>query len=285
MAWARSGAMALTGRAGGPAFGPPAGFVERVHRLEETLLAELARTGVAVAVDALAMLGERAALTGLRRQGDRSCGGATRLLRAGDGWLALSLARPSDLELLGAWLGTAACLPEDPWSSVTPVLAERSVAELVNGAVLLGLPVAGLPAEQRLASTDGDLPVVAEQFGAAPPAEVAELLVVDLSSLWAGPLCAQMLGLAGARIVKVESTGRPDGARFGPPAFFDLLHAGHETVALDFTTPEGREDLRRLLDAADVVIEASRPRALRQLGIDAEALLHNDLRVWLSITG
>jgi hypothetical protein len=285
MAWARSGAMALTGRAGGPALGPPAGFVERVHRLEETLLAEFARTGVAVAVDALAMLGERAALTGLRRQGDRSCGGATRLLRAGDGWLALSLARPSDLELLGAWLGTAACLPEDPWSSVTPVLAERSVAELVNGAVLLGLPVAGLPAEQRLASTDGDLPVVAEQFGAAPPAEVAELLVVDLSSLWAGPLCAQMLGLAGARIVKVESTGRPDGARFGPPAFFDLLHAGHETVALDFTTPEGREDLRRLLDAADVVIEASRPRALRQLGIDAEALLHNGLRVWLSITG
>jgi hypothetical protein len=278
--------MALTGRADGPALGPPAGFVERVHRLEQKLLAELRRSGVELELDALALLGERAALTGLQRQGDRSCGGATRLLRAGDGWLALSLARPGDLELLGAWLGTDASPTEDPWSGVTPVVAERSVPELVDRGAPLGLPVAGLPTDQRVASPDGDLPVVAEQFGPAPPAEVAELLVVDLSSLWAGPLCAQMLGLAGARIVKVESTGRPDGARFGPPAFFDLLHAGHESVTLDFTTPEGRGDLCRLLDAADVVIEASRPRALRQLGIDAEALLRNGrLRIWLSITG
>lgn len=284
-AWARSGAMALTGRADGPALGPPAGFVERVHLLEERLRTEFGRTGVALELDALALLGERAALAGLSRQGDRSCGGACRLLRAGDGWLALSLARPSDIELLGAWLDTSA-FGADPWSTVAALVAERGVADLVAGGALLGLPVAGLPEDHRLASPDGDLPAVAEQFGAVPTAEVAELLVVDLSSLWAGPLCAQLLGLAGARIVKVESTGRPDGARFGPPAFFDLLHAGHESVALDFTTAEGRKDLCRLLDAADVVIEASRPRALRQLGIDAEALLHNGrLRVWLSITG
>jgi crotonobetainyl-CoA:carnitine CoA-transferase CaiB-like acyl-CoA transferase len=95
-----------------------------------------------------------------------------------------------------------------------------------------------------------------------------------------------LLGLAGARIVKVESTGRPDGARFGPAVFFDLLHAGHESVALDFTVTKGRADLVRLVEAADVVIEASRPRALRQLGIDAGALLrHGRPRVWLSITG
>ena len=269
--------MALTGRADGPALGPPAGFVERVHRLE---------AGLALELDALALLGERAALAGLSRRGDRSCGGATRLLRAGDGWLALSLARPSDIELLDPWLGTTASLAEDPWSGIAPLVAERGVPELVAGGALLGLPVAALPADRRVASPDDELPVVAEPFGATLPAEMAELLVVDLSSLWAGPLCAQLLGLAGARIVKVESTGRPDGARFGPPAFFDLLHAGHESVALDFTTAEGREDLSRLVEAADVVIEASRPRALRQLGIDAESLLRNGRpRVWLSITG
>ena len=44
--------------------------------------------------------------------------------------------------------------------------------------------------------------------------------------------------LAGARVVKVESTRRPDGARRGPAAFFDLLHAGKESVALDFATPD-----------------------------------------------
>jgi hypothetical protein len=282
--------MALTGRADGPALGPPTGFVERVHSLEERLLAEFRRVSGALELDALGLLGERAALAGLQRQGDTSCGGATRLLRAGDGWLALSLARPTDVELLAAWLGNAVAWVEDPWSSVGPAVAEGAVSELVAGAALLGLPVAALPADKDIGTNDAgpaaSLPVIATAFGDTAPAAVAELLVVDLSSLWAGPLCAQLLGFAGARVVKVESTGRPDGARFGSAAFFDLLHAGHESVALDFTTAEGRDDLRRLLAAADVVVEASRPRALRQLGIDAEALLrHGRTRLWLSITG
>jgi len=293
-AWAGSGAMALTGRAEGPALGPPVGFVERVLALEERLVGEFRSLGVALDLDALALLGERAALAGLRRQGDRSCGSATRLLPAGDGWLALSLARPTDVELLAAWLGNAVTWTENPWSSVAPAVADRSGAELEARAALLGLPVAVLPqgrdhtpaAGNGDASPASDLPAVATPFGDATPAPLDELLVVDLSSLWAGPLCAQLLGFAGARVVKVESTRRPDGARFGPPVFFDLLHAGQESVAVDFTTPAGRDDLRRLLEAADVVIEASRPRALQQLGIDAEALLHNGRpRLWLSITG
>ncbi|HYH52209.1 MAG TPA: CoA transferase [Acidimicrobiia bacterium] len=290
-AWAGSGVMGLTGRAGGPALGPPEGFVERLLALEERLVAEFQRLESTLELDALALLGERAALAGLRRQGDRSCGGAARLLRAGDGWLALSLARPSDVELLPAWLGDALQCVEDPWSAVAPAVADRTVSELVAGAAVLGLPAASLPvgADRPFRSqqdSPGMLPVVCTPFGDAAPAEVRDLLVVDLSSLWAGPLGAQLLGFAGARIVKVESTGRPDGARFGPAAFFDLLHAGHESVALDFTAAEGRRDLRRLLEAADVVIEASRPRALQQLGVDAEALLRNGRpRLWISITG
>lgn len=324
--------MALTGRADGPPLGPPMGFVERLLALEDRLQAEFRRIGIPLELDALALLGERAALAGLRRQGDRSCGGASRLLRAADGWLALSLARPTDTELLAAWLGNAVTWTEDPWSSVAPAVAHLGIADLVAGGALLGLPVAALPAgdvENRfqpaspvdeplrsrptsgrhtrkrqeagkepttetffrsrplpLTGATADLPGVATRFGDAGPTPTSDLLVVDLSSLWAGPLCAQLLGLAGARIVKVESTRRPDGARFGPPAFFDLLHAGHESVAVDFTTPEGRDDLRRLLEAADVVIEGSRPRALQQLGIDAEALLRNGHpRLWISITG
>jgi hypothetical protein len=278
--------MALTGRAGGPALPPPAGFVERLLALEERLVAEFRRNGVPLELDALAVLGERAALAGLQRQGDRSCGGAARLLRAGDGWLALSLARPADVELLPAWLGAEASGAEDPWSRVAPAVADRSVGDLVSRGAVLGLPVAALPAASDVTAATDDLPVVATPFGGAEPAAIAELLVVDLSSLWAGPLCAQLLGFGGARVVKVEATTRPDGARFGPAAFFDLLHAGHESVALDFTTADGRHDLRRLLEAADVVIEASRPRALEQLGIDAEALLRNGHnRLWLSITG
>lgn len=235
---------------------------------------------------ALALLGERAALAGLQRQGDRSCGGATRLLRAGDGWLALSLARPSDVELLAAWLDEPRSWGDDPWPDIAAAVAERTSAHLVEKGSILGLPVAALPPAVDARRGPDDLPVTATRFGEAAPVPASGLFVVDLSSLWAGPLCAQLVGFAGARVVKVESTRRPDGARFGPAAFFDLLHAGHESVALDFTSAEGRDDLRLLVQAADMVIEASRPRALQQLGIDAGALLRNgSVRVWVSITG
>ena len=109
--------------------------------------------------------------------------------------------------------------------------------------------------------------------------------MVDLSSLWAGPLCGQLLQQLGAEVVKVESLHRPDGARRGPSTFFDLLNAGKASVALDFATAEGRAQLATLIESADIVIEASRPRALRQLGIDAEAICaRRPGLIWLSIT-
>jgi crotonobetainyl-CoA:carnitine CoA-transferase CaiB-like acyl-CoA transferase len=110
-------------------------------------------------------------------------------------------------------------------------------------------------------------------------------VVADLSSMWAGPLCARLLGLAGANVIKVESAGRPDGARSGNRAFFDWLHAGHRSLAVDFGSGEGRAALAALLETADVVIEASRPRALAALGLAPEAVPHRDGQVWLSITG
>ena len=111
-------------------------------------------------------------------------------------------------------------------------------------------------------------------------------LVIDLSALWAGPLCGHLFTRAGARVIKVESTRRPDGARLGPPDFYNRLHAGQESVALDFTTAESRAQLARLIARADVVIEGTRPRALEQLGVDVEAAFRaNPALVWVSVTG
>jgi len=110
-------------------------------------------------------------------------------------------------------------------------------------------------------------------------------VVVDLSSMWAGPLCARLLGLGGAQVIKVESTGRPDGARAGDRRFFDWLHAGHRSVVVDFRSASGRAALAALLAIADVVIEASRPRALAALGLAPGTIPHRDGQVWLSITG
>jgi crotonobetainyl-CoA:carnitine CoA-transferase CaiB-like acyl-CoA transferase len=57
-------------------------------------------------------------------------------------------------------------------------------------------------------------------------------------------------------------------------------------VAIDLSNEDGRWALRALIGMADVVIESSRPRALRQLGIDAEAhVAGGPGRTWVSITG
>jgi crotonobetainyl-CoA:carnitine CoA-transferase CaiB-like acyl-CoA transferase len=87
-------------------------------------------------------------------------------------------------------------------------------------------------------------------------------------------------------VVNVESRNRPDGARAGCTDFFDWLHAGHESVVLDFARRNDLSALHALIAEADVVIEASRPRALAALGVDAERVVGSvPGKVWLSITG
>jgi CoA-transferase family III len=268
-AWAASGAMALTGRFGAPPLVAPADVVRSIRSL-----------GAPIGVDPLPLLGERAATGGLTRQGSTSCGGAGRLLRTSDGWVAVNLARDDDLDLVPAWLESEPDLAS--WEAVEGIVPSRRAAELTERGALLGLPV----------STVGEVPapaapVAARRIATAARATRAPTLVVDLSSLWAGPLCTRLLAERGADVVKVESTTRPDGARRGPVAFFDAMTAGKRCVAYDFASASGRADLRALLGRADVVVEGSRARALRQLGIDADDLLAgaDGPRVWLSITG
>jgi crotonobetainyl-CoA:carnitine CoA-transferase CaiB-like acyl-CoA transferase len=290
-AWADSGAMWLTGRPGGPPLGPPAELVAELAAIGQRLEDRAAALGGGLTVEPLSLLGERAALSGLHRQGSISCGGSTRLLPAADGWFAVALARSEDVDLVPAWLECAAPLA-DPWSAVARAARRTQAAELVDRAAMLGLPAGALPERPYEAGPAGalfgGLPVRAGEV-AGRPAPVRPLrgtVVVDLSSLWAGPLCGSLLAAAGASVVKVESTGRPDGARRGPPAFFDLLNAGKRSVALDLTSADGRRALTDLVGSADVVIEASRPRALEQLGIDAIRMVSGaGPRIWVSITG
>ena len=273
-AWAASGAMWLSGRPGAApllAPGDPAGLVRR--HLARYADATRARTGRAPAGPGGGLLGERAAFAGLSRRAPFSAGGAFRAVPTGDGWLGLSLARPDDVDLVPALIqGTVT----DPWSSLTAWAREGTTNEAFERARMLGLPAAAWP------PIPGTRPAVCVTPG--PRRAVPEQpLVIDLTSLWAGPLCAHLMGLAGCRVVKLESTRRLDGARHGPRGFYDLLHAGHESVTLDFTEPDDRRHLADLLGRADLVLEASRPRALEALGIDAAQYVANGVS-WLSIT-
>lgn len=272
--WVGSGAFALTGRAGEEPVRAPDRLMTVLDALARRLSELTAVSGWRAVVDGPTLLAERAAITGHRRQGEVSCGGAARLVPTIDGLLAVSLVRDDDFASVPAWLGVDDI--DDSWSTIEHVARRRSTAELIEQAALLGLAVSSLGEAGA-----GSLP--AEQLGDADPCRsLDELVVVDLSSLWAGPLCGRLLAQAGARVIKVESSARPDGARRGPAAFFELMNGGKEIVMLDLRTGTGRRELERLIDRADVVIEASRPRALEQMGIDARA---GSARVWLSITG
>ena len=265
--WARSGVVALTGHPGGPPLVPPG----RGASVAGRLAAEFAAlTGVRI--NGPRLLSERAAFTGHRRRGPVSAGGACRLLPTADGWAAVSCARPDDPALLGALIGED--VGDNPWPGVARWLGDHTGAELAERAALLG--VAAAPVKRSGAAPEA--PIVT-----AVPASVAGLLVADFSVLWAGPLCAHLLGLAGARVVKVETPWRPDGARRGNAAFYDLLHAGHRSVAFDSRTSAGREAMAALVAAADIVIESSRPRALARFGLDADAAVANGT-TWVSIT-
>ncbi|MFD6064920.1 CoA transferase, partial [Rhodococcus wratislaviensis] len=218
------------------------------------------------------LLSERAAFTSSSRRGSMSPGGSCRLLPTADGWAAVSCARPDDPALLGALVSDAVD-EGNPWPAVADWLRTHTGSDLAERAALLS--VAAGPVSR--ASTP---PPVPEPLHPRP---VDGLLVVDFSSLWAGPLCAHLLGLAGAHVVKIETPDRPDGARRGNPDFYRLLHGGHESVVLDPTTTENRRALAALVDAADIVIEASRPRALARFGLDADAAAARGA-TWVSIT-
>jgi hypothetical protein len=226
-----------------------------------------------IGVDAAELLTGRAAMLGLSRRGRVSAGGATRILAAADGWWALTLSRSDDVEAVPALVESVEPL-EDPWPSIERWSARRPAADAVDRARLLGLPTGALGEAARTE------PVIRRIGTPAAPRGVAGVLVVDLSSMWAGPLCGQLLARAGATVVKVETAARPDGTRAGSRDFFDWMNGGKLCYEADLAART-----RALLEVADVVIESSRPAALRRRGLDAEHVAAQAGRVWLRITG
>ncbi|WP_369188292.1 CoA transferase [Streptomyces sp. R08] len=228
-----------------------------------------------VPVDLPTALFLRAQLAGLERPSRTSANGSCHLLRTADGWAAVNLARPDDLAAVPAFLALLGS-PDEP-EGLHAAVRRNTATEVAEAARLLGI-AAAVPG-----SAQGGRPAVhAERWGERRIRAMPGIRVVDFSALWAGPLCARLLGLAGARVVKVESATRPDGARYGTPAFYRWLHDGHDSVVVDFVPGA----LDEIVAEADVVIEASRPRALRRLGLRAEEFLAaRPGRVWVGITG
>lgn len=240
-----------------------------------TLSAELGRRVDVASMGILDRLGHLP----LADPGRTSCNGACRLAAASDGWIAVNLARDEDRELVPAWL--EAGIGEDPWTQIERLAPTMTCASLVERAALMGLP-AGAVGEVWAPHSDA----VVHRMGVGTNHVAWPPQVLDLSALWAGPLCGAVLAAAGARVTRVESLGRPDPTRTSTPELFRRLNGTKAEVGLDL---RGAADRRRLVDLAseaDILITGARPAALARLGVTPEALFTaNPNLIWVAITG
>ena len=224
--------------------------------------------GRTVSVDPAELL-ERDAALGLTPPGLWSPNRHCRMVKAQDGWLAVSLAREDDILAVPAWTGCA--LDYDPWDAVRAYLARTHCAVGLDAAHLLHLPVAQL------------CEAGATQQPRLSPVHRAErvLKAVDLSALWAGPLCGGLLASAGVQVTRIESPTRPDPTPVTAPALHHRLNSQKQCMTLALDDPF----LADLIAKADILITSGRPHALARHGLSEAALFaHNPALIWVAIT-
>jgi formyl-CoA transferase len=105
------------------------------------------------------------------------------------------------------------------------------------------------------------------------------LRVLELGSLIAGPFAGRLLADFGAEVIKVEDPRHPDPLREwgqarveGHTLWWSVQSRGKRLVTLDLRSDKGRQVLRRMLPAADVLIENFRPGTLEDWGLAPEDL-------------
>ena len=188
IAWKRCGLLDLSGHQHGPARMFPSSICSTVDGALLALKA-LSPQPDRLPANGSLLLGERARLMALQRNGLASPGGHCRLINARDGRFALSLARDDDWGLLEAWLEE----PASSWDDIERIVALRDAQGLVDRGAELGLAIA-------LDSLPENRPWFEETKFESVQADRAAPLVVDLSSLWAGPLAGNLLNLMGAHV-------------------------------------------------------------------------------------
>lgn len=117
--------------------------------------------------------------------------------------------------------------------------------------------------------------------------------VLDLSRVFAGPLCGQVLADFGADVIKVEHPGRGDdtrdwGMRIGKTetTYYNSMNRNKRSITVDLQTPEGVKIIRELLPQCDVVVQNFKTGGAEKLGLGYEQLkaIKPDL-IYCSVAG
>jgi len=108
---------------------------------------------------------------------------------------------------------------------------------------------------------------------------LADITVVEMGTLIAGPFCGQVLGDFGAEVIKIEDPGAGDTIRQwgssmpkGLSPWWPVIGRNKKSVTLNLRTTEGREIARRLIEGADVLVENFKPGTLEKWGLGYEVL-------------
>ncbi len=108
---------------------------------------------------------------------------------------------------------------------------------------------------------------------------LADLRVLELGTLIAGPFCGQLLGDMGAEIIKVEPPDRGDPMRVwgrhdaqGPSLWWPVISRNKKSITLDLRQPEGQAVLKEAVQKADFLIENFRPGTMEKWGLGFETL-------------
>jgi crotonobetainyl-CoA:carnitine CoA-transferase CaiB-like acyl-CoA transferase len=125
--------------------------------------------------------------------------------------------------------------------------------------------------------------------GAGP---LAGLRVIEVATLFAGPMAGTALGEYGADVIKVEQPGSGDPLRSwgdrkdGIGLAWKSVARNKRCITLDLRRTEGQDLLHQLLDVSDVLIVGNRPSALERWGLDYESVHARHPRVVvLHVTG
>ena len=261
---------------------------------------DAARRGTQVRADPAELITGRAALAGFTRGGRVSAGGSSFLLRSADGWCAVTLSRPDDVAAVPGDRRRArrgrsqpgrdrdAGERRAPRSRWRP--GARRPTDFAAAAQLVGVPRrAALPRGVPPPATAADARAARHRPAGrrgGPRASRHRWPAHGWPARWSLTCrrCGRARSARGCsawrarRSSRSSRRARPDGARSGNREFFDWLHAGHRSLSADFGTRAGRAVLASLLEVADVVIEASRPRALAALGLAPDMIPHRPAR-------